>query len=152
MIEEVLGLIGNTEGRGKGRAMRRYALVFTSNRVIVAKTAGALGIALKAGLGAAFGGPAGGYEAVKKHDKKMSKKSAKIVGLPAKEILEADKLNYAIPYSDIVKVEMKRGGFLSSPKIVISTTHKKHTFRIVEKKAFNGYLELVRSMLPNKVA
>ena len=46
MKEQVLGIIDHTEGKGNSRTMKKWALVFTSNRVLVAKISGTMSVAL----------------------------------------------------------------------------------------------------------
>ena len=81
----------------------------------------------------------------------MRKKAEEFAEISAEEILKADKNNFAIPYSEILKVEMKKGGFLSPPNITIFTADKKYSFKILDKKAFDSCVELVRTALPEKV-
>jgi len=42
--EATLGLIGPLEGKGTGRVMRRYSLVFTANELVCVKIGGTLGM------------------------------------------------------------------------------------------------------------
>jgi len=58
----------------------------------------------------------------------------------------------ALPYSDIEEVEMKRKpGFLQAPKITLKTAGKDYWFRILQGDAFDSAVEMVRSILPDKV-
>ena len=145
MSEELLGVISHTEGRGKGRFMKRFALVFTSERILVAKITGTLGVALSG-----LSGVVGELERMALN-RKVKEKSEKFTSVSVEDILKADKDNYAIPYSEILKVEMKKGGFLWPPNISIQTKDKKYSFKILEKKEYDRYVDLVRTALPDKV-
>ena len=46
---------------------------------------------------------------------------------------------------------MKKGVLFSPPNIPIITAEKKHSFRILEKKKFESFVDLVRIALPGKV-
>ena len=145
MVEELLGVIDHTEGKGKGRTMKKWSLVFTSNRVIASKISGTLGVALS-GLSGVLG-------EVGRADinRRVRGSSEEIPGMSAEDILTADKDNFAIPYSDIVKVEAKKGGILSPTSLRFSTADRNYKFNILKKKKFDEYVELVRTILPEKV-
>ncbi|UCH04686.1 MAG: hypothetical protein JSW05_00550 [Candidatus Thorarchaeota archaeon] len=71
------------------------------------------------------------------------------------DILAADKRNFAMPYSDIVKVEMKKPGRVWAGKITITTTtrEKPYKYPLREgKKMFDQHVNLVRSLLPNRLS
>jgi len=143
MDEKILGIIAPTEGKGKGSAWggaKKFALVFTSDRLIVAKLAGFLTL-----LGGALGGIGGLY------DRMASKKPEELAGMTIEDILKTDKDNYAIPYSEIVKVEMKKGGFISSPGVFFNTAKKKHVFVFSKKDGYNNCLNLVSVTIPDKL-
>jgi len=73
--------------------------------------------------------------------------------MQVKDILEVDKLNFSIPYIDLETIEVKKGSILS-PRgrmlIDIATKNKTYWFRIVETSAFNEYVKLVQTILPDK--
>ena len=111
-------------------AVKYIELFFTPNRLIVAKTAG--------------GWKTGGIAGIP-----FAKRNAKKLSLLSPEaILKADEKNFAIPYSDIIEVEMKKG--ILSGKIKIFTGTKKYEFNI-EKRKFENHLNFVRSVLPGKL-
>jgi len=144
MVEGILGIVAPTEGKGKGSAWggaKKFALVFTSDRIIVAKLAGFLAI-----LGGAIGGIGGLYDRV------VSKKPEELAGMTLEDILKEDKDNYALPYSEMVKVEMKRGGFTSSPGVFFNTAKKKHVFVFSKEDGYNRCLSLVRATMPDKAS
>ena len=152
MSEEILGIMGNLEGKGKGRVTRTYALVFTPNELIVVKTGGTLNLFSKMlieGVAQSYG-----VSTISDvYNKLVGKKSDELKEAKIKDVLEADKLNYTIPYSDIEKIEVKKMGLLS-PRgrmiITINTKNKKYWFRITKEKAFNDYVNLTKKILPNK--
>lgn len=146
MGEEFLGVIEHTESKGKGRTMKKWALVFTSDRVIASKISGTLGLTLSA-LGGVLG-------EVGRADirRRVSEVSEEAPTMSAEDILSADKDNFAIPYSDIKGVEAKKGGLLSPTSIRFTTTDKKYQFNILEKKKFDEYKEMLRTVLPEKVS
>lgn len=70
-------------------------------------------------------------------------------------ILAADKKNFAMSYSDIVKVEMKKPGRVRSGKITITTTtrEKPYKYPLREgREVFDKHVNLVRSLLPNRLS
>ena len=143
MNEEVLGIIAPIEGKGKGSrwgGIKRYALIFTSNRVIVAKLADFLTI---------FAGALGTVGSL--IDDLVSKKPSDLAGMSIEDILKADKDNYAIPHSDIIKVEIKKKGFITKPSIWISTATKKHIFLILNEEMFDRCVNLVHTTLSGKL-
>jgi hypothetical protein len=146
MAEELIGVIDHTEGKGKSRTMKKWSLVFTSSRMIASKISGTLGVALS-GLSGVLGEV--GRADINRRVKEMAED---IPGMSAEDILNADKDNFAVPYSDIVKVETKKGGLLSPTSLKFSTTDKKYQFNILKKEKFDEYVELVRTILPGKVS
>jgi hypothetical protein len=128
-------------------------LYFTPNRVIVAKTGG------KAGY--LFGGIGAGITAYREQ-----KKREELRKLSPESVLRADKHNFAIPYSDILRVEMKKKRFSGS--ICLIAGHKfgkdmkkkdKTTAidvyryeKAIAKKGFEDCVDCVRSVLPEKLS
>lgn len=130
----------------------RYGLYFTPNRAIVAKTGGvrwywlllviilggiALGLILALIIAAIIA-------------RRAKKKFKKLSELSPGGILRADKKNFEIPYPDITRIEMKKRTFLRSKIEIILTSREKHKFNILRKKEFEDYVNLIRSVLPNK--
>ena len=142
MSGEILGIIGHTESRGKGRFMRKYALVFSSDCVVAVKIGGILGTT----LGYYFG-----TVGLTLYDRRLSKKADELRDVSLDEVLRADKDNFMIPYQDITKVEMKKGGILSPTKITFFTKDRKYTFNLLKRKIFDDCVELIKSILPDKV-
>lgn len=77
-------------------------------------------------------------------------KFLKFGGSPSETILAVDKKNFQIPYSDILRVEIKKGSFARMPKMIIQTTKEKYDFNLVEKQKYESQLNVVRSFLPQK--
>jgi len=149
-VEKVLGGIEVGKGTTYVRATY-YGLYFTPNRAIVAKTAGVrwywlllviilggiiLGLILALVIAAIIG-------------RRSKRKFKELSEVSPESILTADKKNFGIPYPNITRVEMKRRTFFAN-KIKIFTRWKKHEFGIVEKGESENYVNLIRSVLPNK--
>ncbi|MFX0117440.1 MAG: hypothetical protein ACFFB3_23030 [Candidatus Hodarchaeota archaeon] len=116
-------------------------LYFTSGRVIVAKIGGS-------GLLGLFGAAGVAAEAYR-----QKKKKEELEQLSPESILTADKKNFAIPYSDIIRVEMKKPGRFSAAKIDFVTNGKTHKFILLQKKeSFDNFTNLVRSVLPDQLS
>jgi hypothetical protein len=152
LSEEVIGLIGPLEGKGKGKVTRRFALVFTKNELIVVKIGGTLSIftgilseAVESGYGLSTIGDV--YSHI------TNKRVEKFKDMKVQDILNLDKLNFSIPYSNLDRVEVKKKSVLS-PKgrwiVDIATSGNKYWFRFAEKKSFEACAKLVKKILPNK--
>jgi hypothetical protein len=61
-----------------------------------------------------------------------------------------DKKNFAIPYSDIEKVTVKKPGAISAAQAKIVTKEKIHQFG-VRKNLFEDFIGLMRSVLADKL-
>lgn len=137
-------------------------LCFTPTRVIVANTKGIRGVAMGAAI---LFGPIGGVvaEALSKGAENMRRQ--KLRKLSLESVLKAREGNFAIPYSGIVRVEMK----IKKRKIKIIADQKfgddmkkkrdeitqKNVYvfekKMEKKEAFVDHVKLVRSVLPGKV-
>ena len=109
-------------------------------RAIVAKLAGFLTI---------FAGALGTVGSL--IDDLVSKKPSDLAGMSIEDVLKADKNNYAIPHSDIIKVEINKKGFITKPSIWISTATKKHIFLILNEEMFDRCVNLVHTTLSGKL-
>jgi len=145
MSEKILGVIGNTEGKGKGRTMKRWFLIFASDKVIALKMSGTLGLALSS-----LSGILAELERadVKRRIKKMERE---VKQSSLEELIKADKDNFTIPYSDIERVEMSKGGLLSPTRIRFLTAGKTYSFNLLERKRFGEYVDLIRTIFPEKI-
>ena len=152
MSEDVIGLIGPLEGKGKGKVTRRFVLVFTKNELIVVKIGGTLSIftgilseAVESGYGLSTIGDV--YSHI------TNKRAGKLKDMQVQDILNLDRLNFSIPYNNLKKIEVKKKSILS-PKgrwiVDIATSSKKYWFRFAEKKAFENCANLAKKILPNK--
>ncbi len=63
--------------------------------------------------------------------------------------MRADEKTFGILYPDITRVEMKKGTFRSKIEIIL-TSREKPKFHILKEKEFEDYVNLIRSVLPNK--
>lgn len=143
MGDEILGIIGHTEGRGKGRFMGKYALVFSSESVVAAKIGGVLGTTFGYYFGTA---------GLAIYNRSLSKRADELKDISVDKVLNADRHNFRIPYQDITKIEMKKGGMLSPTRVTFLTKDKKYTFNLLKKNTFNDCIDLIKSILPDKVA
>jgi len=125
MSGEILGVIGPTESRGKGRLLRKYALVFSSDGVVAAKIGGILGSTM-----AFYFGIVG----LTLYNRRLSKKEGELKDVSIDEVLNANEDNFMIPYQDVTKVEMKKGGIFSPTRIIFFTREKKYTFNLLKRK------------------
>jgi hypothetical protein len=154
-VSEVIGLIGPLEGKGNGRVMRRYALVFTPNELVCIKIGGTLGMLFATIVGEAISETYGLSTISDVYNHLGSKRADSLKEMQVQDIVEVDKLNFCIPYGEVTCIEMKKGGIFSPRgrmRINLETTRKKYWFRIVEQQAFNNYVSLIRKILPNKIA
>jgi hypothetical protein len=138
MSEEIKGFLKG-EGPKSGQIC---ALYFTTNRLLVTKTASGLA------WGAAFGVIGAG---IAKHN--ASKRSESLRELSPDSILSSDKKNYDIQYTAISKVEMKKPSMLSKCVLRVYTIdNKKHFFLLDDKKDFGNQFNLVNSVLSSKLS
>jgi len=140
MSEEILGRIEVAD-----KWDNLLNLVFTSNRIIIAR--------LVSGLGTALRGVTLGTLGWALTRREKGEKREEYGRLSTESILKADKKNFAIPYVGIIKIEMKKPGTFSGGKIKIFTSDKTHEFTFKEKKElFDERVNLVRSVLPDKLS
>jgi len=126
MSEKVFGIIKVNRGN------TRETLFLTPDRVIVARTSGG------------FGGMFGGIGAVIS-EYKGKKKEKEYLELSPESVLTADKKNFAIPKSEITKVELKKRRF--GKELNIATSKKKYEWsdKIYEEHKWN-----VAGLIPEK--
>ena len=146
MSEKVLGII-----RVFRPAFARQIyedLFLTPDRVIVARTSGGIGGMLFGAVGGAIEGVISAY--------REKKKEKGYLELPLEDVLKADKNNFAIPKSEITKVELKKFG--RGAKINIITSKKKHKWYaaglIPEKKGvkLEDYENILRPVFGDKLS
>jgi len=143
MGEEILGRV---EADKKAKLDWRVYLVFTKNRIIVAKLASGaekMGSIFSDMASDTYGGP----------KKLMKERREAYEKMSPEEILSADKDNFAMPHNEISKIEVKKPGLLSGSKIKVSTSDKTHEFFLKEKKQFfEERVNSLRSVLSDKVS
>ena len=116
-----------------------FELVFTSNRLIIAKTGGEPYLGVSKMLAASA---------------KASKKVEELQKLSPGEILADNPENVSMPYPDIVSIVMKRPGFLGQAGVLIQArgTSKWYEFRLaLKKQEYQGHVDFVQSILKEKV-
>ena len=140
MEEEIKGVMTRIES---GLVTSTYSLYFTNKRIIRALTHSA---AKKVGTFAAIGVLS---FALNKHLAK--KKSKKLTDINPDEILNENKRNIEIPFSSVKLVELKKPGRLKGAKMKIVTSDEEYSMNIKEKDEFDDYLELIKSVLADKL-
>ena len=146
MEEEIKGIITRVEA---GFVSSTYSLYFTDKRIIRALTFSA---AKKVGTWYAGGKLLGGT--INKYFEKRKDKSLGELNLD--EILNENKNNIEIPYSSINRIEIKTPRSIKSMglkviKIKIVTSDKEYEMKIKENEQFDSSLELIKSVLPDKL-
>ena len=146
MEEEIKGIITRVEA---GFVSSTYSLYFTDKRIIRALTFSA---AKKVGTWYAGGKLLGGT--INKYFEKRKDKSLGDLNLD--EILNENKKNIEIPYSSINRIEIKTPRSIKSMglkviKIKIVTSDKEYEMKIKENEQFDSSLELIKSVLPDKL-
>jgi hypothetical protein len=154
MSDKILGIIGPLEGKGNGRVTRRYSLVFTENEILCVKIGGTLSIfATVVGEAVAEGYGLSTITDVYNHI--LGRRVDRLKEMQVQDILDADNLNFSIPYNDLDTIEVKKRSRLS-PRgrmtIDFATKNKTYWFRIVETSAYNNYVNLINTILPDKIA
>ena len=146
MEEEIKGVITRVEA---GLISSTYSLYFTNKRIIRALTFSA---AKKVGTWYAGGKLLGGT--INKYFEKRKDKSLGDLNLD--EILNENKKNIEIPYSSINRIEIKTPRSIKSMglkviKMKIVTSDKEYEMKIKENEQFDSSLELIKSVLPDKL-
>ena len=146
MGEEIKGVITRVEA---GFVSSTYSLYFTNKRIIRAVTFSA---AKKVGTWYAGGKLLGGT--INKYFEKRKDKSLK--DLKPDEILNENKNNIEIPYSSINRIEFKTPRAIKSLglrviKIKIVTSDKEYSMKIKENEQLDSALELIESVLGDKL-
>ena len=146
MGEEIKGVITRVEA---GLISSTYSLYFTDKRIIRALTFSA---AKKVGTWYAGGKLLGGT--INKYFEKRKDKSLGDLNLD--EILNENKKNIEIPYSSINRIEIKTPRSIKSMglkviKMKIVTSDKEYEMKIKENEQFDSSLELIKSVLPDKL-
>jgi hypothetical protein len=134
-------IFGNTEVsyiRSMWSGYEKDILFFTSKRLIVAK------------ISSTWSHYVGGAIPLIMERYQEKKKKEKLGEILPDDVLEMDKKNIAIPYSDIERVEVKKPGTISAAVKVI-TREKTHQFG-VRKNLFEDFMRLTSLVLVDKLA
>ena len=123
--EEIVGYVANVY---QGWSSSTISLFFTTNRVIVAKILGS-----GTNVGSYFAGGVIGGALAAKHSQN---KTAEFKALSPEIILSKDKKNYAVPYSEIIQIKMKKPGTFSGGHVEIKATNGEQKFKLTNKGAF----------------
>lgn len=111
-------MLGAIDVMGTGFfGMKRQTLIFTEHRIIVAKRGGGL-----AGTLGIFGGAITAVAGAAYDSHRASKKGEELGKLSVESILKADKKNFAIDNSELVKIELKKYA------MKVETQKKKYKF------------------------
>ena len=141
MEEEIKGVMTRIES---GLVTSTYSLYFTNKRIIRALTFSAI---KKVGTdqlgGKLFGGRMNKYF--------ENRKDKSLRDLKPDEILNENKRNIEIPFSSIKLIKLDKPGRLKGAKIKIVTSDEEYSMNIKEKKEFDNHLELIKSLLPDKL-
>ncbi len=145
MDEELLG-IAPTEGarfrlNPLARKMGKYALFFTTDRLLVVKLTG-----IKTVLAEGFLGPLGNL-----YSNLTSRKLKDLTGMSLDEVLKSDKDNSIIPYSEIVKVTMGKGKIVETWGTIISTKKDKYNYVFYNEETYSRFIEMVERVVPDKL-
>ena len=137
--EDLLGCVTHAY-QGLGTSL--LTLYFTTNRVLVARVTG---------LGTMVAGGALVTAAV------VDQKSGQLKAMPPESILLSDSRNFAIPYSEILQMHVKRPSTFRGGKVVILTTKGEQKFSITNKGLLNlgergfDFLSRLSSLLGNRL-
>jgi hypothetical protein len=148
-----------------GLSGKRYAMFFTSERMILAKILKYADIDLKDKAFLAktvgpyriggFGGVSGLIGMVRRHKRarETEEKFEALEELSPTALLERDEENFSIPYREVQVVEIKKPGIVRDATIKVKTADKEYKFTIIErKKGFNRCVELVSKVLGSKLS
>jgi hypothetical protein len=144
--EEIVGCVANVY---QGWSLSMISLFFTTKRVIVAKILGS-GTSIGSFL-------AGGAIGLVLADSYSREKTAGFKVLSPEIILSKDGENYAIPYSEIIKIRIKWPGAFSEGHLMIEATGGEREFKLPTKdigginKYDFSFVPKLPSVLANKL-
>ena len=135
MHEEILEVI---------ETFGRKALCITPNSIIIARLRGVSFVGFLIVLYGLFGRLTSIFE------KEMTdEKKEKLGKLSPEGILTADKKNFAIPYSDVTRLEMSKGFLGSKVKIMIGVN--KHQFKLRNTNEYYKCMSALKTVLEDKL-
>lgn len=140
MDDTVVGIVGYSEGRKVklGGVPMKCALIFTKNRLIVAKIASFLTTItpIIPIVGTAITSLA-------------TKNPSELAKLNPEEIIKSDKDNYSLPYSEIKKVQMMYGTFpVERWGVMIWMSKDRYNHLLYTREDFINFLNLVKRTMP----
>jgi hypothetical protein len=141
MSEKILGNIEVMYIKGTFSGHDKDILFFTLNRLIVAKFSDDWSRY-------APGGPVTFW--VSRDQERKKKEELERGSMLPEDVLKKDTTNFAIPYSDIEKVEVKKPGLMGPGIVKVITREKTHQLG-VKKNVFDGFMKLMQSVLVNKL-
>ena len=152
MSEKVLGVLNAWRTGGWRGGMHHRVLIFTENRLIVAETGDKKGTFARL-MGGAFGGVVGGVGGLMYDAKRAKEAGEKLVELSVEDILKANKKNFAIDNSEVVRVELKKA------RLRIETSVKKQDWILegipgMKAKSrwkglpFEAYVDVLKQCVP----
>jgi hypothetical protein len=139
MSEQILGKTEVMYITGKFSSYDKKILFFTSKRLILAKLSEDWAPYVP-----------GGFWVRRDQERKTREALGQSNMLP-EDILKKDTANFAILYSDIEKVEVKKPGVMSLGIFKVITNEKTHELG-VRKNTFEGLMELMQSNLASKLS
>jgi len=124
------------------RKLGKYALFFTTERLMVVKLTG-----VKTMLAEGFLGPLGNV-----YSNITSKKLKDLTGMSFDEVLKSDKDNFILPYSEIIKVTMRKGKIVKTWTTIIFTKKDKYNYVFYNEETYGRFIEIVKRVMPEKLS
>lgn len=124
------------------RKLGKYALFFTTERLMVVKLTG-----VKTMLAEGFLGPLGNV-----YSNITSKKLKDLTGMSFDEVLKSDKDNFILHYSEIIKVTMRKGKIVKTWTTIIFTKKDKYNYVFYNEETYGRFIEIVKRVMPEKLS
>lgn len=124
------------------RKLGKYALFFTTERLMVVKLTG-----VKTMLAEGFLGPLGNV-----YSNITSKKLKDLTGMSFDEVLKSDKDNFILPYSEIIKVTIRKGKIVKTWTTIIFTKKDKYNYVFYNEETYGRFIEIVKRVMPEKLS
>jgi hypothetical protein len=139
MSEQVLGKTEVMYITGKFSGYDKKILFFTSKRLILAKLSEDWAPYVPGGFW------------VRRDQERKTREALGQSNILPEDILKKDTANFAISYSDIEKVEVKKPGIMSLGIFKVITNEKTHELG-VRKNTFDELMKLMQSTLADKLS
>ena len=143
MSESVVGTIPTLMTRGWKGDLRAH-LIFTNERLIVTVKGLLSQIAMSGGAFGAVGGAVGAAVAARGE----SKRGEQVNQMTPEQILQSEKRNFAVPYSNITRMEL--GKKMGTSRLYVVTPEETYKFKFQGIKS-EQLEEWFRSIVPPKV-